>query len=573
MIHSVDSPEVKDRLLRKLQRALQRDVSAREAAEAAALSDEAELQRLVVETSHRVHSLSGSADLRGTLEYAASVHTQAAAVRALGVAQAALDPGTPAAEAAAALAATAAAPAAATGLEEEEAREAARAARLQRLLRSARPPPAAQQPWSNQAPDPVALGTARVAVGTGSADLSLLPVTHGEKERNAVGPWVPSSRSKERTLPPPGKAPGTASGTWAGHHALDAPALGASRGLLATGRPLPSATSGSLARFPHDPIPPHTLPPSAFVPGGSTQLPRALLCALTRQQLMAPRHPAYMLDSHLHHGAAWRQPRRTPAAAFSVPPASAPPTINDRKRAAVAMVPDRSLPASDPVHAGKPAYLPSAAHPAPLFSKVPLDYEWLQAVEKEQRESREGVFWQAAAVMAGEGAAAAAQQQQQQQQQQQPLLPMRHGHSATGEATFRTFSASGMHEQSARRGLDSFRATARAIGGMGGALAEGGAAAEAPALSLVTGPLGKFQALRTALVFGSAGEVREYEAARRALGARKAMGARALEAAKAEVMGQLQLQESRLLARGVGTGAASTRAAKTAQLLKQALEL
>ncbi len=146
---------------------------------------------------------------------------------------------------------------------------------------------------------------------------------------------------------------------------------------------------------------------------------------------------------------------------------------------------------------------------------------------------------------------------------------MRHGAYATGEATFRTFSASGMHGEDVGGGLGS-----SLRGGVGS-----GSGAEAPALSLLTGPQGKFQALRSALVFGSAGAVAEYEAARRNLAARKAMGARAQAQAQAEVEAGLRAAEGRLVARGVsaglgatGNGTASARAGALAARVARALE-
>ena len=587
---SVDSADVQARLQRKLQRALARSEAARLAAEAAALQDEAELQRLCVDSAHALNALSGSAALRDTLEFSASAHTQAAAARALGAAQRALDPGTPAADAAAALAAAAAAPPVVHVDAEAEA-ERARAARLARLLRaSALPPP--MPAWSTLRPDPVRMGTARECVGTGSPDLSRIPITHGERERNATAPWVPSARSHEATLPPPLRAPGaTGTGTWAGHDAIDAPARGAGRALVSTGRPHPpAATSASASRFAHDPIPSHILSTAAFSKAGSAgahgaalALPRALLNTLTLQQLRAPRHPAYLLDSHMHHPSAWRRPRPAAIKTFSEPPKSAPPTLNDLKRAAVAMVPERSLPASDPVHAGKPAYS-STVHPPPLFSNVPLDYAWVQARQEEEQEAREGVFWQAAGIIEAEGRAAGQMAQgggverlaEAGAAQGGALLPahllgpspspMRGGAARTGEATFRTFSASGMHGQ---EGLGSTLSRAGSAG----------AGAGQPALALLTGPARKFQSLRSALVFGSAEACAEYEAARRALGARKALAAHALAQAQAEEHARMLAMEGRLAARGVstglgatGSGNASARAKLLASRLKQALE-
>ena len=644
MNQGIDSADVQARLRRKLQRELQRQESARLAAEAAALADEAELRALAVSSAHALNAYSGAPALRDTLEHAAAAHTQAGAVRALAATGRALDAGAQLAAAREALDAAAAAPPPRGALRlegvPEAAAEAARRARLARLLHPPRPPRHAQ-PWSALRPDPLALGTARVCVGTGAPDYSLIPATHGDGDVPGAA-WVPSARSHEVTLPHPARAPGaTGTGTWAGHDAIDAPARGTARGLVSTARDaaaaaaaadsgdpaasasLPQlqallrATTGSLQRFPHDPIPSHVLPSAAFgkarSAGGGREpplpLPRALLATLTRPQLLAPRHPAYLLDANLHHAAAWRRPRPAAVKTFSEPPRSAPPTLNEQRRAAVAMVPERSLPASDPIHAGKPAYTP-AVHAPPLFSRVPLDYVWEAARRGEEEEAREGVFWRAAAVMAGEegGGGGGGGGSEEAGASAAPLLPahltgpspspMRHASLATGEATFRTFSASGMHGEAGFGGLGGTlgRSTGGSVGGVGGggggsltlgrsSLGSGAggsaasAAADAPALSLLTGPQGKFQALRTALVFGSAGAVQEYEAARRNLVARKAMGAKALAAAAAEVEAGLAAMEGRLTARGVSTGlgatgggTASARGKALAERLRQSLE-
>jgi hypothetical protein len=628
-MHGIDSADVQARLRRKLQRELQRQESARLAAEAAALADEAELRALAVSSAHALNAYSGAPALRDTLEHAAAAHTQAATARALAATARALDAGAQLEAAREALAAPPPPRAAARldGDPEADA-EAARRARLARLLHPPRPP-AHAQPWSALRADPLALGTARVCAGTGATDPSrVLPATHGDG--GAAGPaWLPSARSHEVTLPHPARAPGaTGTGTWAGHGAIDAPARGTARGLVSTARPsggdgsggggggegeggLPQlqallrATTGSLQRFPHDPIPSHVLPAAAFAKarsagGGSgapLPLPRALLNTLTRPQLLAPRHPAYLLDSNLHHSAAWRRPVPAAIKTFSEPPRAAPPTLNELRRAAVAMVPERSLPASDPIHAGKPAYC-SAVHAPPLFSRAPLDSAWEEARRAEEEAAREGVFWRAAAVMeaggegsAGGGGGGGGGDDGEPLQLLPAHLagpspsPMRHASRATGEATFRTFSASGMHGEALHGGLGGTlgRSSSSAGGGGGSALGGGGggssSSSDAPALSLLTGPQGKFQALRSALVFGSAGAAREYEAARRSLVARKAMGAKAAAAAEAEVEAGLAALEGRLAARGVsaglgatGNGSASARGAAMAARVKQALE-
>jgi hypothetical protein len=59
------------------------------------------------------------------------------------------------------------------------------------------------------------------------------------------------------------------------------------------------------------------------------------------------------------------------------------------EKAAVAMVPDRSLPAADPTHRGAPAFY-SEVRGAPLFSRVPLDYQWEAAARMAEKLSRSG---------------------------------------------------------------------------------------------------------------------------------------------------------------------------------------
>ena len=611
-VGSVESAAVKSRLQAKLQRALARAESSRLAAEAAALEDEAELQRLVVDASHRVAEYSGDATLRDSLEFSASLHTRASAMRALAAAQRALSPGAPCAEAAAALSATAAAPA----VEHEDpevTRAAARAARLSRLMQPTGPL-LHPNPWSSAHADPERLGTARVPSGMGSPDYSKIPVTHREGDCNAMGrPWMPSNRSSEATLLPHKKSLG-ATGTWPGHGALDAPALAsATRGLVsglgATQRSsggsstgaagegagaassVHNVTTGTLLRFAHDPIPSHIVPSQAYTKAGSgvrEPLPRALLNTLTREQLRAPRHPAYLLDSHVHHAAPWKRPPKPRASGsaglslFSQPPASAPPTLNDLKRAALAMVPERSLPSSDPVHAGKAAYT-SSVHPPRLFSVVPLDYVWEAERAEEEGALREAVFWRAASEMEGRGGARAAAGRGGRQGVQVeggeggegggdsaaatgrgpaaaghlpahltgPLAsPMRLGSGEAGQtANFRTFSASGMWE----RGQQHLQLGSTLSGSSRGLPQQ-----QQPALALLRGPLGAFQPVRAALVFDSEAQVAEYEAARKSLAERKALGAKALEVAQREVLATIRATEARLVSRGVGTGLGTT---------------
>ena len=91
-------------------------------------------------------------------------------------------------------------------------------------------------------------------------------------------------RGCEVTVVPAGKLLGV-TGTWRGHHALDADAgEGTGRGFSSTRAPQGGMTSGSLARFTHDPIPSHILPPSQFT-RTSQAIPTQLLKSLTRPQL------------------------------------------------------------------------------------------------------------------------------------------------------------------------------------------------------------------------------------------------------------------------------------------------
>jgi hypothetical protein len=607
MDEAASEPAAKDpehaRLLRKLKRQLAKQEAARLAQESASLAAEAQLQAVAVRAEQGVQSLSGNAALRGTVEFAAMVHARDGAGAGLRALSRELGPCAEREAAAAALAAAAAAPAPPPLVDPDVAAEAARAARLRALMR----PPGAlvQPPWDTAKPGPLLIG--RVPAGTGAPDYSLIPQTH-QLPPNSVGApggtvrWVPTGRSSEATAPAPKNAL-CAAGSWAGHGALDAAAEGAQRGFVSTARgglgvtasAALGVTTGSAARFPHDPIPSHVVP-AARLAATAAPLPAALLQSLTREQLRMPRHPAYLLDAHVHHAAHWARPSRAPGRTFSDPPKLRPPTLNELKRAAVAMVPDRSLPAADPVHRGAPAFY-SEVSGAPLFSKVPLDYQWEAARRAEEAAAVEDRFWAAAALAEQpyrppeeEDAAAAAIIDAQRAASAAaasragfrggdrsgplaaaataaaaaaaagltaggslgasrvgggsgaPTAPPPRRAGAGGAPTFKTFAASGA--------LPSRAALAR------GASVTGGAGAGAPALSLLRGPQGKLLPLRSALVFGSAGAALEYEAAKAALLSSAALGARVLHEAHEREEAQLRATEARLAAMGVNTGEA-----------------
>jgi hypothetical protein len=597
------------RLLRKLRRQLDKSEGARLALEAQQLAAESQLQRVVVRAEQGAQELSGSAELRGTLEYAAMVHTRDGAAAGLRTLSRELDPLSARAAAAASLAAAAAAPPAPPLVDEDATAAAARAARLRALLHPRGAPAFHPAPWDSSKPDPLWIG--RVPASTGAPDFSLIPQTH-QLSPNTVGQpggtvaWVPTGRSSEATQPAPKNAL-CATGTWRGHAELDAAAEGARRGFVSTARgglgvtasAALGVTTGSAARFPHDPIPSHVVPAERFT-ATSAPVPQALLKSLTREQLRMPRHPAYLLDAHLHHAEHWRRPERVPGRTFSYPPKLRPPTLNELKKAALAMVPDRSLPSADPVHHGAPAFY-SEVRGAPLFSKVPADYQWETARRAEDAAAREDRFWAAAALAEqpyrppGEEDAAAATIIEAQRaasasaasragfrggDRSGPLAaaataaaaaaaaglgggvgslgasrvaggsgapsPLRRG-APDGGPTWRTFSASGA--------LPSRAALAR------GASVTGGAGAGAPALSLLRGPQGKLLPLRSALVFGTAEAALEYEAAKAALLSSAAMGARALHEAHEREEAQLRATEARLMAMGVNTGEPRARGA------------
>lgn len=572
--------------MRKMRRQLDRQEKARLEAESEALKTEQALQSLVIETASKVTYMSGTPSLRDTLEFTSSLHTRNAATEALRTVGRGLDPLEGRVQAASALAAAAASPGPPWGLEDPEAAaEAARQARMQRLMR---PPGRAfhGKKWDNSLPDP--LWIERVPNGADAADYSLIPQTHPDQLEGTVA-WIPSTRSAEVTVVPAGKLLGV-TGTWRGHHALDADAgEGTGRGFSSTRAPQGGMTSGSLARFTHDPIPSHILPPSQFT-RTSQAIPTQLLKSLTRPQLCKPRHPAYLLDMHLHHADAWRRPKKAGAKPFSEYPRMAPPTLNDLRRAAVAMVPDRCLPSSDPIHEGKAPYNPAVVAPA-LFSQVPLDYEWEAEQEREEKEEREGVFWKAAALAqepyrgreGGEGWREDTEKEEEGEEGERgrqgtftstttipshllaPLpSPMRRG-DAYGHPTHKTYSSS-------------FRLPSSSLGSSGALASKDGPGFTSSLTLLKSGGGGgsgvnKFQALRSALIFGSKEATLEYEAARANLAVRHAMGAKALEKAKVKVLEELNNTERRLVERGVNTGLGTTGRGGSARLIKQGPEL
>ena len=585
------SPEYA-RLLRKMRRQLQRDTLSREKREEEALLNEADLQVLAVESAQRVNYLSGTPSLRSSLEFISSLHTREAAERELITVGRELDPLREREAAAEALDRTASG-ASVVLQDPEEVKEVALARRMAKLLQ----PPHSRTvtPWNNSLPDPLWIG--RVPAGTGVTDYSLIPVTHPETLEGDAPPWIPSTRSKEVTVPPPTKVLGV-TGSWAGHDRLDADARdgkGANRGFSSTRAPIDGSTTGSLARFPHDPIPSHIVSSSRWgTTGGAnarepTPIPSHLLKTLTRAQLTKPRHAAYLMDSHVHHPDPWRRPRRKQKGNFSDPPKSAPPTFNDLKRAAVAMIPDRCLPSSDPIHQGKAPYYAGAGKPPPAFSRLPLDYQWIAEVEEEERKAREEIFWKAAAEAekpyAGRGTAlpglgglmdtastsgggggggllGSTAHVPAHFLGPQPS-PMRRG-DALGRPTHATYlNSAGLPAQRSSRSEAFTHQHSLSEAALGAT------SNSSHPLSLLKGPQGKFNSLRTALVFSTAESALEYEAARANLAARKAMGAKALEQAKITVIRELGETEKRLVEKGVNTGLGNTGRGSLARLIKE----
>jgi hypothetical protein len=193
---------------------------------------------------------------------------------------------------------------------------------------------------------------------------------------------------------------------------------------------------------------------------------------------------------------------------------------------------------------GKAPYNSSVVAP-PLFSQVPLDYEWEAERGREEREEREGVFWKAAA-LAQEPYRGAEEREEGGEEGSgeggklgttttttipshylAPLpSPMRRG-DVYGHPTHKTYSSS-------------FRLPSTTLGSSGALASKDGPAFTSSLTLLKSGPTAKFQTLRSALIFGSAEATLEYEAARANLAARHAMGAKALEKAKVKVLEEMK---------------------------------
>jgi hypothetical protein len=587
------------RLLRKLRRLNATSEAARAAETAALEAREAHLRRAAVAAETAVRTLGAGGGARDPDALAAALDTRDAALAELSSVAARLSPSGSGARARveAALAEAAAARGggggddAGGGGDAEARAEAARAARVRAALgttRGGRPAHEAQHAagWSTQQPSRWLLD--RVPAGNGAADLSLLPRTHEDAGHKV---WLPSARSAEVTAPRAHLA-ACVEGTWRGHAALDAAARGAPGNLTAARAAGPGGTTrASATRFAHDPVPAPTLPAAAFTKTRGVRVPQALLGTLTRAQALAPRHPAYLLESRAVHPAGWRAAPSYPAGGaplFSTVPATAAASANDARRARDAMVPDRSLALADPSNAGKPGFLTRSA-PKPLFSKVALDYEWQRVRDAEEARETEGRFWLAAAEAArpyerpgaggggggggssddedaaAEAAAAAGAARDTARLHGRGLAAAAGATTALllsaglvrradarGAANARTFSASGR------------RAYARSVLGppepLGGALT-----GTTPALTLLAGAHGRFAPLRSALVFSSAEGAAGYEEARAAISARLPLGARAFADARAAAEAALEAQEDALERRGTSTGLGATgrRAAAT----------
>ena len=574
----MDAPDVDPaaaRLLRKLRRMNARSEAARAAATAALESREAHLQRVAVYAEQAVRTLGASGVVSDSL--VAARDSRDAACAELARVQSALAPDAATAAASRALDATRSAPASPRMEDDEERRQTAHANAVRAALLTTRGGLPAhfathEEGWRGGRPSRWLIE--RVPAGTGAANLSLIPRTHDDATVRS-GPWLPAARAGERTEARAHLRDAIA-GTWRGHGGLDADALAG--GLTSTRRAL-GVTTASATRFAHEPIASHTRPPGDFV---KTQepVPQSLLGTLTHGQARAPRHPAYLLDSRVKHSTGWRVGASYPAGGaptFSDPPATRAPTVNDQRRARNAMIPDRSLALSDPVHAGKPGYY-TDVHPPALFSKIALDYQWIREADAEAAREREGRFWLAAreaekpyvrddsaaapATLDDDGAGAHAEAPSYETFRSA-------GSRAAARAPAETLLASGLIRRAGPTGkahYRSFSASSRSayrtsvLGppetvALGGSGTRGGGAR---ALTLLRGPQGRFAPMRSALVFDAADSAVDYETARAAITARNPMGAKVFDAAHAKSQRALVALEDELARRGVNTGLGTT---------------
>ena len=470
----------------------------------------------------------------------------------------------------------------------------------------------------------------RVPAGTGAIDWSLIQKTHSDP---GLGPaWRVVGHSGEATeLRPHLIKAKTHKGSWPGHTDIDIGGVlpagnlttarsgaafetdtdsgntNANANATTTARSGAFMTTASRGRFSHDPIPSHTVH-STINQKTQTSVPQTLLKTLTRAQAMAPRHPAYLLDSRVRHSTGWHVAPSFPsggAPLFSKPMAMAPSNPRERDAALVAMVPDRSLPFSDPITTAGGVGFYSDVHPPKFFSKVQLDYAWLREKKEEEEAEVERRFWLAAEQSAlpfvrdhdvggaalpydatfaasrvdendeinaaalartqinalsgrGTNAGAAISQRLQNNSNRSKsgggehmMMSMRRA-NPDGTASPRTFQSSARNAYNTSLLGNTISSN---VSGSGSGSGNGGSAR---ALTLLTSHNGRFAPLRSALVFSTAEGAASYEEARAAVSACMPTGTRAFEKARMEANAQLDAQEERLERRGVSTGLGAT---------------
>ena len=151
---------------------------------------------------------------------------------------------------------------------------------------------------------------------------------------------------------------------------------------------LSSLSSTSFNRTTKSKLPPV---PSATIPRRPVmdlKIPTHLLDTLSPAQKRVPMHPAYQLDSVVHHPIPWRKPEKKPQL-FSELPRNKAASSNDIARAKKFIVPDRVY--YDPVNDGKVPWLKPEPNAIPIFSNLPLDAEWLSifgTVEADELQQR-----------------------------------------------------------------------------------------------------------------------------------------------------------------------------------------
>lgn len=170
--------------------------------------------------------------------------------------------------------------------------------------------------------------------------------------------------------------------------------FGSFRGSLPRGNSVPSMHNATSGRTKPG-IPSATVPRRSFM---SRPIPEEFLETLSPRQLKVPLHPAYLLDSSVHHEQPWRKGEKKPRI-FSNPARGKATTQNDANRAQRFIVPDRVY--YEPKEDGKVPWLKPMPGPYPIFSRVPLDSEWLEIHERQEGMEREARFYEAAESGAG----------------------------------------------------------------------------------------------------------------------------------------------------------------------------